>query len=252
MSVVCEHMQVFALVSGVCAHLWAEKCGERGVNKEKEHFGKREMGYCMWNTVCFKGISHIVRVISTSVSFIFISHRKMWKKGTQNRGRREMTTETQSTQYSETNTFQRETALITPLVFYFPSQPPECCRVLIMIVCSYLPPCWPAAVSGWWGSHGVPPQWLKLFSWRVFLPHMQWGWMQEPVDLRYSQRQQRRACRGTYAQKEAQLSCLTSRPCWHWQILTTVRCSWKPLWLTVMNRMIVSERKEKCRLYKSL
>lgn len=121
-----------------------------------------------------------------------------------------------------------------------------------MIVCSYLPPRWPAAVSGWWGSHGVPQQWLKLFSWRFFLLHMQWGWMQEPVDLRYSQRQQRRACQGTYAQKEAQLSCLTSRPCWHWQILTTVRCSWKPLWVTVINRMIVSERKEKCRLYKSL
>lgn len=145
----------------------------------------------------------------------------------------------------------RETALNTPLMFYFPLQPQECCGELIRIVSSYLQPRWPAAVSGWWGWHGVPPQWLKLFSWRVSLPHMQWGWMQEPVDLRYSQRQQRRACRGTYAQREAQLSCLTSRPCWQWRILTTLRYSWKPLWLTVMNRKIVREWKEKCSLCNS-
>lgn len=108
---------------------------------------------------------------------------------------------------------------------------------------SYLPPRWPAAVSGWWGWDGVPPQWLKLFSWRFSLPHMQWGWMQEPVDLRYSQRQQRRACRGTYAQREAQLSRLTSRPCWQWRILTTLRYSWKPLWLTDMNRRLWGNEK---------
>lgn len=126
-------------------------------------------------------------------------------------------------------------------MFYFP---PECCRELIRLVSSYLQPRWPAAVSGWWGWCGVSPQWLKLFSWRAFLPHMQWGWMQEPVDLRYSQRQRRRACQGTYAQREAQLSCLTSCPCWQWWILTTLSYSWKPLWQSWIEQLWRKEKRK--------
>lgn len=109
---------------------------------------------------------------------------------------------------------------------------------------SYLPPHWPAAASGWWGWYGVPPRWLQLFSWHISLPHKQWGWMQEPVDLGCPQRQQQRAYRDTCAQNRAQLSCLTSCPCWQWQILTTVRYSWKPFQL---KRMIARD-KEKCSL----
>lgn len=115
--------------------------------------------------------------------------------------------------------------------FIFPSLLAECCRKSISKAWSYLPPRWPAAASGWWGWCGVPPQWLKLFSWHISLLHKQWGWMQEPVDLGCSQRQQQRAFQDTCAQNRAQLSCLTSCPCWQWRILTTLRYSWKErLW----------------------
>lgn len=115
--------------------------------------------------------------------------------------------------------------------FMFPSLLAACCRKWISKAWSYLPPRWPAAASGWWGWCGVPPQWLKLFSWPISLPHKQWGWTQEPVDLGCSQRQQQRAFQDTCAQNRAQLSCLTSCPCWQWRILTTLRYSWKErLW----------------------
>lgn len=111
--------------------------------------------------------------------------------------------------------------------FIFPSLLAECCRKSISKAWSYLPPRWPAAASGWCGWRGVPPQWLKLFSWPISLAHKQWGWMQEPVDLGCSQRQQQRAFRDTCAQNRALLGCLTSCPCWQWQILTSLRYSWK-------------------------
>lgn len=120
-------------------------------------------------------------------------------------------------------------------VVYSPSLLAECCRKLIGKALSYLPPRWPAAASGWWGCYGVPPRWLKLFSWHISLPHKQWGWMQEPVDLGCPPRQQPRAFRDTCAQHRAQLSRLTSCPCWQWQILTTLRYSRKPFQLKRMS-----------------
>lgn len=144
--------------------------------------------------------------------------RKVWTK--EDRGRRYGRGQ-HSVPFSQTNMSMKETEFQCHSCFISPSLLAECCRKVISKALSYLPPRWPTAASGWWGWCGGPPQWLKLFSWQISLLHKQWGWMQEPVDLGCPQRQQQRAFRDTCTQNRAQLSCLTSCPCWQWQILTT-------------------------------
>lgn len=198
------HVWVFPFVSGVCACVCWGTWGMLAERPAAAHFSLNFKGRC--------------GATKTGRSYGWGQH---------------------SVQFSQTNTSSPRRPCCV-----FPPLPAERRRKWIGKALSYLPPHRPAAASGWWGWCGVPPRWLKLFSWHISPPHKQWGWMQEPVDPVCPQRQQPRAFRDTCAQNRAQLSCLTSCPCWQWQILTTGRYSWKPF---QQKRMIARDR-EKCSL----
>lgn len=81
-NVSCVSICVFAFVSGVCER----RNGGKNKAKQGSRERKREMGNCVWDTVCFQGISHILLQPPPALSLSQLSQRKT---GTQNRGRRE-------------------------------------------------------------------------------------------------------------------------------------------------------------------